>query len=277
MQNVATYSTGTTAYAVCFFGPAYASTVLKVDTIKFQKSTMVPNWKTVDQVYKHLGVFTGQSVTFGVNTTPSGITLPNGLLTWGGLAAGTAPEASVTFNTPNFVEAVTVTCGGTIKVAHVAVRNRPSGIGRIAYAALHPVYTAIAWANNLIGDDPSTLEPTIWANSAYPGIQHNTVADAARHAYWTCLLTRYTVAGYAEGLTTQYEVSNPGPSTETVMDLHNNLIGISIESDHTHTSGLGCCRSAVQSAVSAGTLWYLDSSYGAVNTAEDALLKPTNK
>ncbi len=60
------------------------------------------------------------------------------------------------------------------------------------------------------------------------------------------------------------------------MDLHNNLMGIAIEG-HTHTSGLGCCRTAVQNAVSAGTLWYLDSSYGAVNTAEDALLQPTNK
>ncbi len=251
--------------------------VLKVDNIRFQKSTMVPNWKTVDQVYKHLGVFTGQSATFGVNTTPSGITLPDGLLTWGGLASGTAPEANVTFSTPNFLEVVSVTCGGKTKTALVAIRDQPSGIGETAYAALHAVYTAIAMANNLIGTDATTLEPFIWANSTYPGIQHNTVADAARHAYWMCLLTRYTVAGYAEGLSTQHEVSSPGPSTETVMDLHNNLIGISIAGGHTHTSGLACCRSAVQGAVSEGDLWYLDSSYGAVNTAEDALLQPTNK
>lgn len=202
-------------------------------------------------------------------------------MTWGCLASGAEPEASVTFNTPNFLESVTVTYGGTTKSALVAIMDQPSGMGEAAYALAHLPYTIIAIANNLAPStyppDITTLEPFIWASSAYPGNQHNTIADAARHAYWTCLLTRYTVAGYAEGLTTQHEASNPGPSTETVMDLHNNLMGISIEVDHTHTSGLGCCRSAVQSAVSAGILWYLDSSYGAVNTAEDALLQPTNK
>jgi hypothetical protein len=256
--------------------PVVLLSILSVDSIKFQKPTMGSSWKTVDEVYKHLGVYTGQSATFGVNHTPSGITIPDGFLTWGGLTSGDTPEVSVTFSTPNFLEAVTVTCGSTTKSALVAVRDQPSGMGRTAYAALHAVYTAIALANDLIGTNVKTLEPFIWANAAYPGVQHNTVADAARHAYWSCLLTRYTVAGYAEGLTTAHEVSSPGPSTETVMDLHNNLMGIAIEG-HAHTSGLGCCRTAVRNAVSTGTLWYLDSSYGAVNTAEDALLQPTNK
>ena len=238
--------------------------------------TMGSRWKTVDKVYKHLGVYTGQSTTFGVNHTPSSVTIPNGFLTWGGLTSGDTPEVSVTFRAANLLEAVTVKCGSTTRLALVAVRDLPSGMGETEYAALHAVYTAIALSNDLIGTDVSTLEPFIWANAAYPGVQHNTVADAARHAYWACLLTRYTVAGYAEGLTTAHEVSRPGPSTETVMDLHNNLMGIAIEG-RTHTSGSGCCRTAVQSAVSEGLLWYLDSSYGAENTAEDALLQPTNK
>jgi hypothetical protein len=256
-------------------------TIIRVDTIKFQKSTMVPNWKTVDQVYKHLGVFTDQSAKFGVNTTPSRITLPNGLLTWGGLTSGATPEVSAIFTASNFLQAVTITCAGTTKSALVAIRDQPSGLGEEAYALLHLAYTMIAIANNLAPitypPDLTTLEPYIWASSTYPGNQRNTIADAARHAYWTCLLTRYTVAGYAEGLTTQHEVSRPGPSTETVMDLHNNLMGISIEDGHTHTPGLGCCRSAVQNAVLTGALWYLDSSYGVANTKEDALLQPTNK
>ncbi len=167
--------------------------IIKVDSIKFQKLTMGSSWKTVDEVYKHLGVYTGQSATFGVNHTPSSVTIPNGFLTWGGLASGDTPEVSVTFSTANFLEAVTVTCGSTTKSALVAVRDQPSGMGETAYAALHAVYTAIALANDLIGTDVSTLEPFIWANAAYPGVQHNTVADACT----SCLLVvpAYSVYG----------------------------------------------------------------------------------
>ncbi len=144
------------------------------------------------------------------------------------------------------------------------------------YMLLNPDYSAVALAQNLIGPNSWTLEPYIWAESTYPGSQHNTIADAARHSYWTCLLTRYTTAEYALGLTTAHEVSAPGPCTETVMDLHNNLVGISLEG-HTHDSNNTCCRNAVSSAVSMGILWYLDSSYGVANINEDALLQPTNK
>lgn len=254
-----------------------SSTVFVVSPIKFQNSAMEANWKSIDEDFQHLGVYTGQSATFAVDVLPIGFTLPNDVFSWEGLASGAGAETIVTFSTPNFMSEVSITFGGTTKVANVAIRDQPTGIGEIAYAALHSVYTAIALSKNLIGTDASQLEPFIWANETYPGNQHNTIADAARHAYWTCLLTRYTVAGYALGLSTQHEVSAPGPATETVMDLHNNLIGIAVEDGHTHTPGLECCRSAVQAAISSGTMWYLDSSYGRENVREDALLQPTDQ
>jgi hypothetical protein len=60
------------------------------------------------------------------------------------------------------------------------------------------------------------------------------------------------------------------------MDLHNNALGRTLET-HGHGTDNSCCRQAVEKAVSDGKCLYLDSSYGAINSAEDALLQPTNK
>jgi hypothetical protein len=243
------------------------------------------DWVDIDQLYKFLGIYSGETVKFTLKTNPSNITLPNGFITWGGVTSGTAQEVDVAFSTVgNF--GVQATIGNKILNAIVEVKDVPSGLGEVEYALLHQVYSAIAYSQNLITqnyffpDDSSTstLEPFIWAASAYPGGQHNTIADAARHSYWNCLLARYTNAGYALGLTTAHEKSGAGAHTETVMDLNNNLIGISEEGSHTHTTGsLDCCRQVIQAAISRGTLWYLDRSHGVENSDEDAMLQPTNK
>ena len=173
---------------------------------------------------------------------------------------------------------VVATIGTVNKSASVEVIDHPGGDDEIAYGTGHAAQTAIALAYNLVGSNPLTLEPLMWASTNYPTMaQHNDIADAARHAYWSCLLARYCGADYAEGITTAHEVSHSGPSTETVMDLHNNAIGIAICSSHTHGSGNFCCQAAVVAAALAGQLWYLDGSYGPDDTAEGTLLQPTNR
>ena len=244
--------------------------------LRFQKAAMVGAWKDIDAIYKFLGVFTGQSVTFGVVITPSHITLPGDLIIWSGAASGSGAQTTVNFSSAGSPRVI-ATVGGRSKSVQVEVIDRPSGVGENAYAASRAAYTLVATARNLIGLNSGTLEPFVWASTNFPTLnQHNTIADAARHAYWTCLLTRYTVADYAEGISTQHEVSVPGPSTETVMDLHNNAIGISI-AYHAHGSDNACCQAAVISALNSGLLWYLDGSYGATDTPEATLLQPTNR
>ena len=151
-------------------------------------------------------------------------------------------------------------------------------MGETTYALLHPQDTVTAAIWNLIGPDATTLEPFTWAAAEYPGIQQNTIADAARHAYWNAMLASVTSTSYAEGLTNAHEVRTPpGPSTETWMDLANNGVGRSLSVSMLEEDFVARNRSAVKGAVSQGSLYYLDSSYGATNTKEDALLQPTDK
>jgi len=133
-----------------------------------------------------------------------------------------------------------------------------------------------------------TSEAWTWAANAYPdnygGI--NTIGDAVRHAYWTCLMTRYAGKKFARGLSRAHEVSADGGVADTVMDLHNNEIGVRIATNHgRHSEGdpnvpgsaFQCCRDAIQAAISDGRLWYMDSCYGRGVDTTRALLLPTNR
>ena len=244
-------------------------------------------WKTVDEDYQLVGVYTGQTAKFGVNTTPPDITPPDGFFKWGGIASGNKFESDVTFTTPNELsEDLTVKMDSVTKTAKVAIRNRPEGVGEYEYAFVdHPGTSIVLFRHNIISNNGGNTEPSTWAAAAYPGNQgHNGKGDAARHAYWTCLMTRYGNPEYALGLSMAHEVSaQPSPSTETVMDLYNDDRGVEIARNHVHVTGQAgvddfqCCRDAVQTAINNGTLWYLDSSWGTANQNEDALLQPTNK
>jgi hypothetical protein len=174
---------------------------------------------------------------------------------------------------------VVVTVAGVQRSATVRVIDKPSGIGENAYALLHPIDTARALSNNLIGTTVATLEPFVWARAQYPGSQLNTRADAARHTYWNCALAVLINPGYAEGVTYQHEVSSPGPATETIMDLNNNAAGRGVGAGLSGASAtLVGCRAGVIAVISAGSpTIYLDGSYGSTNTREDALLQPTNR
>ncbi|MGK5090691.1 hypothetical protein WDW89_01595 [Deltaproteobacteria bacterium TL4] len=241
------------------------------EDLKFQHSQMGFAWKVIDQYYKSLGVYTGSTVKLALSQTPS---IPGSLIKWSGEASGqTGYQVSVTFNSPGDTT-VSVDVQGTNTQVLVRVKDRPSGLGEAEFAFANPQKTYTANQHN-IANVLASQEPEIWASQVYPGQQHNTKVDAAKHTYWSCLLTQYIDAFYSEGLTNAHEVSSPGPGTETVMDYYNNTIGRSLVSPTATDNTF--CRNAVQSAVSNGTTLYLDSSYGAENKKEDALLQPTNK
>jgi hypothetical protein len=242
------------------------------------KNSLMTSFKRVDQYYKSVGSYSGKTIRFSFETDPPGATIPSSQIAWGGQASGSAQQVDVTFSSAGTFT-VSVTVSGVSQSASVRVIDQPSGIGQDAYAALHPIDTATALYYNLIGTTTTSLEPFIWANAQYPGLQQNTIADAARHTYWNCTLAVYTNPGYAEGITYNHEVSSPGPATETIMDLNNNAAGRAVAAGLSAANqNLAGCRAAVISAISSGSATiYLDGSYGTTNTREDALLKPTNR
>jgi hypothetical protein len=242
------------------------------------KNSLMSSFKRVNQSYKSVGSYSGKTIRFSFETDPAGATVPSSQIAWSGQASGSAMEVDVPFTSAGTFT-VNVTVSGVTRSASIRVIDQPTGIGQDAYAALHPIDTATALYNNLIGTTTSTLEPFVWANAQYPGSQLNTIADAARHTYWNCALAVLVNPGYAEGITYEHEVSSPGPATETIMDLNNNAAGRAVAAGLPAANrNLVGCRAAVISAISSGSSTiYLDGSYTSSNTQEDALLQPTNR
>lgn len=58
----------------------------------------------------------------------------------------------------------------------------------------------------------------------WPGDQHNTRADAFRHAFWNVLLSKYISISWAEKYTNAHESASPD-GLEKRMDLNNNVVG----------------------------------------------------
>ena len=236
-------------------------------------------WKIVED-HKHLGVLVGDSATFRATTTPH-FDLPAGFLTWGGLAQGNTSEVTVSFTAPNTPMApVTVTAGGVALSANVAIRHKPTGDGEKMFVAKNFSDAYKLYKKNILAAPMTSSEAWVWTMAAYPGNQINTKADAARHAYWTCLMTRYVDELFAQGLSAAHEVSAPGQANETVMDMYNNMKGRAIAYDHVHVAGqqgvsdFQCCRDAVQNAINDGRLWYMDDP---TNEEKRGLLLPTDE
>lgn len=242
--------------------------VVDLDYVQFRKDAMV-YWKEVDENYKKIAAFTGTRCGFTADILPSTLPTSEQIIEWTGPISGTALIVSG----PLITGTETAKFKDISKTANIITIAAPTGLSDVEYAAQHPIDSAVAAYNNLIGT--GTLEPFSWASAQYPGIQHNTKADAARHAYWNCLLVRYISHAYANGIATGHE-NGSTVETETVMDLLNNSIGRGLAS-HTHGADNTCCRNAVIAAVASGDLWYFDDSYGATDTTGKALLQPTNK
>lgn len=245
--------------------------IVKVSVIDLHLKFQNPSpWKDIDKGYKFLGVFTNDSVTFGVNMPPFySYDFSDSYFTWSGEASGDGDETSVTFSTTG-TKTVTLTLGcGLTASAEIKVIDAPSGPTEPNVAAAFWPETIIALAEDVRGD------AITWANATYGTPSENNITDAARHAFLSCLLTRYCGLNYSIALTTAHEVSNPNPHVMHVMDLHNNLIGANAGA-HPHSgSNQTCCENVIRAAITAGELWHYDNPSSP--TPESALLQPTDK
>ena len=83
--------------------------------------------------------------------------------------------------------------------------------------------------------------------SGLPDIQYGP-ADAFRHAYWNCLMTRDIGADQAKIIADNHEIYGPGLTPATLMDYHNNAVGRTCTGD---------CDTCVQGKLDAGQLYVL--------------------
>lgn len=235
-------------------------------------------WKIIDKPYKYIGAYTGDSIRLKVEMeTPPGVQINFDSIDWHGENVNSGDQQiNISCDTPGQKEInleVTIFEKKINRVVKIYVIEKPTGVNDERYAFDHKSFSLIAAYKNLVGNG-ATLEPSIWAAKQYNTVgQHNTIADAARHAYWNCLLTRYCDKEYAKGLTYAHEVGTKDDLfIEVIMDLHNNAEGRTAV-NHEHTSDNSCCQNAIIKAVSDGVTLYLDDIE---NKDKSALLQPTN-
>jgi hypothetical protein len=81
------------------------------------------------------------------------------------------------------------------------------------------------------------------------GPMHNNEADAFRHAYWSYTMTEVFGAQLAQAFGDAYEISNPNPEGERLMDLYNNSVGRALAE-----AGDGPADSTIGNALDQGCL-----------------------
>ncbi len=246
------------------------ATVVKLD-LKFRNSLMSYG-KLLDPLSPprdvRIGLLLQDAVTFEAEITPD-IQTPLSAFVWTGAQNGYGPEIAITFNgIGNYSEYLSVFYAsilcGRITVSEV------TGLGETAWMALHPQYWGSAFD---LRDEAMT-----WASSnieALGGGWGNGRTDAARHAYWSAIMTADWNPDDACGLATAHEktgLDEGEPHNATVMDLENNADGRSIGA----SPGLSRIdmQNAVISALNDGTLTILDDL---ANRQEMGLLQPSNQ
>jgi hypothetical protein len=90
-----------------------------------------------------------------------------------------------------------------------------------------------------------------------PGL-HNGPADASRHAYWNCIMTKRLAAAEAKTIADSHEAHGGGPVIENAMDHHNNDAG------RTCGTGPAACSSCTWSSLNSGALRVIDPVTGAI-------------
>jgi hypothetical protein len=187
---------------------------------------------------------------------------------WGGALSGTGQEKFIQLNSPGNPE-VTLTAQGTTRTARITVLPVPPPPNEFGYFRDHPAlavgaqitaHEAGEWANNTFGFDPVG----------------NGRTDAARHAYWNCIMVKDAAMGpeAALGISTAHEREGfeAGTSHNTnVMDLENNKRGLEIGAQ---VQTRAQCAQAVINALNAGTLTIIDPRE---NTGGTGLLVPSNR
>ena len=246
--------------------------VINIGNIHFKKARM-GTYREIDQPYKMIGIYTNETCSFFQKIDPSSVPLERISISWSGILNGNNIEISGNISASGSQNS---NLYGKSRSASVVAISQPAGISDAAFAFIYYASALVANQHNLITLDIRDNIAYQWAIEAYPNeAQHNGKGDAVRHAYWSCLLSRYCGDFFAEGIGTGHE-SGALYETEAIMDLHNNAIGRQL-SNHVHGADESCCKNAVNNALITGSLWYLDSSYNQTDTTGSALLQPTNK
>jgi len=256
---------------------------LKIN-VMFSNEFMAGKWKVIDKPYKYVPLLTGQKFKLKVELEqPTESNIQFDSVNWYGEIQTSEPEFEFSFVEQGKkqlrVEASLL--GKTITRSFaIYVKNKPKELSDVSFAKKYPIETFKALSKKLIGAQTMVeeLEPFKWAAETYKNNgSHNGIQDAARHAYWNCLLTRYFGEDYAKGITDGHEVNaSLELFAEVIMDLYNNEEGRQIAKKHSHNVGndYSCCRSAVINSVENGSTLCFDDL---VNLNKDALLLPTNE
>lgn len=206
-----------------------------------------------------VGVLTGDQAQF--KAVP-----PAGSLEWtrDGAVFTSGPEATATFNQARLIDnpaAILVRRAddGKAETVNVIVEERPTGFGdKGAYAQ-----SALELCSNPLDFEtyakckimlPSEVQANAWAEKQFePGGRslteqqgyscRNNCCDAAKHAFWHAVITKFVGLSYSQRHGIAHEVSGlaEGESNATVMDLHNNRIGqaVGLASNQTSFDAIG--------------------------------------
>ena len=199
----------------------------------------------------------------------SGLDLATTSAAWSGEKAGKGVTISVTFNhLGNRTQSVQYNNNTSINTT-ISVKEA-TGPGKRLWGVMNPLRAIEA---EDLRDEAENYAST---NSLSLGSGlTNGRSDAARHAYWTGIMTIDWDSEHAEGLSTAHEVDNLSGNSahnETVMDLENNAVGITLVTSSSMTRAQ--LDTAVRAALNNGELTILDDL---TNDEWKGLLKPSNQ
>jgi len=215
-------------------------------TLQFSTTEAGAPFKTVDPYAiqnARIGILAGDGLHFRVEPQ-----LNANQYSWGGAASGNGQEKFVQLNSPGNYE-VTVTAQGTTRTARITVWPVPPPPNQAGYLAEHAGFATLGLA---LG-----AQAMLWANNTF-GVDSvgNGRTDAARHAYWNCLMVTDVilmgpVAALGVSNAHEREGYEHGDFHNThVMDLENNARAIDF-SGQLQTSQ---CADRVIHAVESGEL-----------------------
>lgn len=116
--------------------------------------------------------------------------------------------------------------GGSVQTVEDPTEKVPEDpLAEEKFCALHPIdcIKANSLANDALAWAQAKAQQGFWS----PASLHNGLGDAARHAYWNCLMATQLSADFARGLSDAHEADTDGgdPCDEKLMDDHNNKVG----------------------------------------------------
>lgn len=140
----------------------------------------------------------------------------------------------------------------TTKQAPIGISsNHPQLLSRASLGEMWDAITGVgpydAYVASKLADDALAAAVA----TRLPGL-HNGPADAWRHAYWNCIMTKRLGASQAKTIADNHEAHGGGPAIENAMDLFNNAAG------RICGSGSGGCDSCTWSKLNSGDLRIID-------------------